>query len=304
MWFGQRHRKPGTCRQHRSASTGHRHPDRHRASSPRSRHGRLEGRLRFRRTPAPPCSTPRTAPAPAARPSSTASAQFAGSDAYLKDEELASPKAKCGPDGAINIPVYISPIAVAFNLPGVTDLKLDADTIAKIFRGQITKWNDPAIAALNPGVELPDPKVTPVQPLRRLRHHRQLHRVPGRRRRRCLDRQGLRRLARHPAGRERQGHLRRRQDRHRHPGRRDLRRRLRQSAASSAPLDQGRRGIRHRFPPTPPPRLSKPAKPVEGRSANDLSPQAGPQHHRSRRLPDRAGFLPHRLHHLRMTGNR
>ena len=46
------------------------------------------------------------------------SAQFAGSDAYLKDEELASSKAKCGPDGAIDIPVYISPIAVAFNLPG------------------------------------------------------------------------------------------------------------------------------------------------------------------------------------------
>ena len=46
------------------------------------------------------------------------SAQFAGSDAYLKDEELASSKAKCGPEGAINIPVYISPIAVAFNVPG------------------------------------------------------------------------------------------------------------------------------------------------------------------------------------------
>ena len=46
------------------------------------------------------------------------SAQFAGSDAYLKDEELASSKDQCGPDGAIDIPVYISPIAVAFNVPG------------------------------------------------------------------------------------------------------------------------------------------------------------------------------------------
>ena len=54
------------------------------------------------------------------------SAQFAGSDAYLKDDELASSKDKCGPDGAIDIPVYISPIAVAFNVPGITDLKLDA----------------------------------------------------------------------------------------------------------------------------------------------------------------------------------
>ncbi|RKR19916.1 phosphate ABC transporter substrate-binding protein PstS [Arthrobacter oryzae] len=90
------------------------------------------------------------------------SAQFAGSDAYLKDEELASSKDKCGPGGAIDLPVYISPIAVAFNLPGITDLKLDAATVAKIFRGQIANWNDPAIAALNPGVQLPDLKVTPV----------------------------------------------------------------------------------------------------------------------------------------------
>jgi len=90
------------------------------------------------------------------------SAQFAGSDAYLKDDEYASSKEKCGTDGAINIPVYISPIAVAFNLPDVKELKLDADTVAKIFRGQVAKWNDPAIAALNPGVTLPDLKVTPV----------------------------------------------------------------------------------------------------------------------------------------------
>ncbi|HET8879212.1 MAG TPA: substrate-binding domain-containing protein, partial [Arthrobacter sp.] len=58
--------------------------------------------------------------------------------------------------------VYISPIAVAFNLPDVKDLKLDAPTVAKIFRGQIAKWNDPAIAALNPDAKLPDLKVTPV----------------------------------------------------------------------------------------------------------------------------------------------
>ncbi|XAS67649.1 phosphate ABC transporter substrate-binding protein PstS [Micrococcaceae bacterium Sec5.7] len=90
------------------------------------------------------------------------SAQFAGSDAYLKDEELASSKAKCGPDGAINIPVYISPIAIAFNLPDIKELKLDAATAAKIFRGEIAKWNDAAIVALNPDAKLPDLKVTPV----------------------------------------------------------------------------------------------------------------------------------------------
>ncbi len=90
------------------------------------------------------------------------SAQFAGSDAYLKDEELASSKEKCGSEGAINIPVYISPIAIAFNIPDVKELKLDAPTVAKIFRGQIAKWNDPAIASMNPDVTLPDLKVTPV----------------------------------------------------------------------------------------------------------------------------------------------
>jgi phosphate transport system substrate-binding protein len=90
------------------------------------------------------------------------SAQFAGSDAYLKDEELAQSKEQCGPEGAIDIPVYISPIAIAFNLPDVTELNLDAPTAAKIFRGEIAKWNDPAIAALNPDAKLPDLKVTPV----------------------------------------------------------------------------------------------------------------------------------------------
>jgi phosphate transport system substrate-binding protein len=90
------------------------------------------------------------------------SAQFGGSDAYLKDEEYASSTAQCGPDGALNIPVYISPIAVAFNLPEVKELNLDAVTVAKIFRGEIATWNDPAIAALNPDATLPDLKVTPV----------------------------------------------------------------------------------------------------------------------------------------------
>jgi phosphate transport system substrate-binding protein len=88
--------------------------------------------------------------------------QFAGSDAAMTTDELNSAKAVCGPDGALDIPVYISPIAVTFNLPGVTSLNLSADTIAKIFRGQISKWNDPAIAADNSGVNLPDLKITPV----------------------------------------------------------------------------------------------------------------------------------------------
>ncbi|MDN4609763.1 phosphate ABC transporter substrate-binding protein PstS [Arthrobacter burdickii] len=80
---------------------------------------------------------------------------FAGSDAYLSDEELAASTEVCGPGGAFNIPAYVSPISVAFNLPGIPELKLDAATVARIFRGDIALWNDPAIAAQNDGVDLP-----------------------------------------------------------------------------------------------------------------------------------------------------
>lgn len=87
---------------------------------------------------------------------------FAGSDAYLQDEELEQAKQVCGPDGAINIPAYISPISIAFNLPGITTLNLDAATIAGIFRGEITSWTDPAITAMNEDAALPDLPITPV----------------------------------------------------------------------------------------------------------------------------------------------
>ncbi|MGP5048240.1 phosphate ABC transporter substrate-binding protein PstS [Glutamicibacter ardleyensis] len=88
--------------------------------------------------------------------------EFAGSDAYLKDEEVQRSQQTCGPGGAINIPAYISPIAVTFNLPGIHELNLDADTIAGIFNRDIRSWQDPAIAKLNPEVELPDIPMTVV----------------------------------------------------------------------------------------------------------------------------------------------
>jgi phosphate transport system substrate-binding protein len=90
-------------------------------------------------------------------------ADFAGSDAALKTEELAGTFAACAPGTkAIDLPVYISPIAVAYNVDGLKDLKLDAVTIAGIFKGTITKWNDPAIAGLNSGAKLPDAAITVV----------------------------------------------------------------------------------------------------------------------------------------------
>ncbi|WP_214466360.1 phosphate ABC transporter substrate-binding protein PstS [Microbacterium flavescens] len=89
---------------------------------------------------------------------------FAGSDRAFKIEELeAGPFDGCvDGSGIIELPTYISPIAVIFNVEGVDALNLDAATIAGMFSGAITKWNDPAIAALNEGVELPDLAVTPV----------------------------------------------------------------------------------------------------------------------------------------------
>ena len=89
-------------------------------------------------------------------------ADFAGSDAHTSERENRDAAGRCGPDGALNLPVYISPIAVAFNLPGIGSLKLDAPTIAKIFTGRIHAWNAPEIAGQNPDAQLPDTAVTVV----------------------------------------------------------------------------------------------------------------------------------------------
>jgi phosphate transport system substrate-binding protein len=59
-------------------------------------------------------------------------------------------------------PTVVAPITVSYNVSGVKTLRLDADTLAKIFQAQITTWNDPAIKALNPGVKLPGTTITVV----------------------------------------------------------------------------------------------------------------------------------------------
>jgi phosphate transport system substrate-binding protein len=88
---------------------------------------------------------------------------FAGSDSALKDEEIEGGFDGCvDPAAYIEVPVYISPIAVIFNVDGVDELNLDAVTIANIFKGTITNWNDPAIAALNEGTTFPDEAITAV----------------------------------------------------------------------------------------------------------------------------------------------
>ncbi|WP_309065378.1 phosphate ABC transporter substrate-binding protein PstS [Microbacterium sp.] len=88
---------------------------------------------------------------------------FIGSDRAFDDEEMAAGGFQtCASDAIVEVPLYISPVAVAFNLEGVDSLNLDAKTIAGIFAGTITNWNDPAIASQNEGVELPDLAISPV----------------------------------------------------------------------------------------------------------------------------------------------
>lgn len=87
---------------------------------------------------------------------------FAGTDEALSSEEVDKSAAVCKDSKAINLPVYVSPVVVAFNLEGIKTLNMKPETIAKIFRGEITKWNDPAIAADNADAKLPDSKIVAI----------------------------------------------------------------------------------------------------------------------------------------------
>ncbi|MGB8402506.1 MAG: phosphate ABC transporter substrate-binding protein PstS [Mycobacterium sp.] len=79
----------------------------------------------------------------------TAKTDFGGSDSPLQGDEYASAKQRCGQADAWNLPVVFGPIAITFNVKSTDVLNLDAPTLAKIFSGAITRWNDPAITALN-----------------------------------------------------------------------------------------------------------------------------------------------------------
>lgn len=87
--------------------------------------------------------------------------QFAGSDSYLDDTELAAAQKTCKGD-PIEVPNYVSPIAVIYNLDGVDNLQLSPATIAGIFNDKIKTWDDPAIAADNPDADLPSDDITAV----------------------------------------------------------------------------------------------------------------------------------------------
>lgn len=79
------------------------------------------------------------------------SVDFAGSDVAMTDEQASKVK-----NGVVFVPTAGGPVAVVYNLPGVENLRLSRKVLPQIFAGQITNWNDPAIAADNKGAKLPD----------------------------------------------------------------------------------------------------------------------------------------------------
>lgn len=83
---------------------------------------------------------------------------FAASDAAMTDEQIAQVNG-----GAILLPMTAGAIVLAYNLPGVEDLKLPRDVYPEIFAGKVTNWNDPKIVAANPGAKLPDLRITVVR---------------------------------------------------------------------------------------------------------------------------------------------
>ena len=87
---------------------------------------------------------------------------FAGSDSPLAQDNQTKSQTICGTGGALNFPVYLSGVAIIYNVAGVTDLKLSSETLAKIFSLQITTWDDAAIAADNKGAKLPSEPITVV----------------------------------------------------------------------------------------------------------------------------------------------
>jgi phosphate transport system substrate-binding protein len=86
---------------------------------------------------------------------------FAASDESLTIGQLARANARCGGE-IVQVPIYVSPIAIIYNVPGVPDLQLDPTTLAGIFNGKLKRWNAPEIAADNAGKQLPDLPITTV----------------------------------------------------------------------------------------------------------------------------------------------
>ncbi|MFG1741479.1 phosphate ABC transporter substrate-binding protein PstS [Micromonospora chalcea] len=89
-------------------------------------------------------------------------ADFAGSDSPLKPEEQPQADAKCVGGQALNLPMVIGPVAVVYNVSGADNLQFSPATLAKIFAGKVTKWDDAAIKADNPDAKLPSTAIQAV----------------------------------------------------------------------------------------------------------------------------------------------
>jgi phosphate transport system substrate-binding protein len=89
-------------------------------------------------------------------------ADFAGSDTALTSAQQPQANSRCGGNPAVNLPMVVGPIAVAYNLSGVDNLQLSPGTLAKIFAGGITQWDDDAIKSDNPGASLPSTTIQSV----------------------------------------------------------------------------------------------------------------------------------------------
>ncbi len=87
---------------------------------------------------------------------------FAGSDSAIAGDQATAAAKRCTGGQVVDLPMAVGPVAVIYNLSEVKTLQLSAPTLAKIYSGAITKWNDPTIAAENPGVSLPDKTISSV----------------------------------------------------------------------------------------------------------------------------------------------
>ena len=100
---------------------------------------------------------------------------FGATDGPMTQEQLLA-----APGKILHFPTVLGAVVPIYNLPGVSgELKFTGPLLADIFLGKITKWNDPAIAKLNPGVNLPGDRHHRRAPLGRLRHDLHLGRLPG-----------------------------------------------------------------------------------------------------------------------------
>lgn len=82
---------------------------------------------------------------------------FGASDVFLSDEEMTKM-----PQEVIQVSTCIGGVVMAYNLPEIDTLRLSSEIISRIYLGEITRWNDPAIGAVNPGKEFPDQPITPI----------------------------------------------------------------------------------------------------------------------------------------------